>query len=154
ILVLVILVIPPLFWFYVSWKATGNWRACFQARQQYHDWLLAANPTLVHLSLSRVVRDGAMLLVSTDIAVLVAAFVAGWFVLKRVLPRIRNRDSSRDIFAILPPIVFFFAFFLLIVVAYLTGTQPIIFPRYGLIMFTLGIPILAWLYLEIRRRKP
>jgi hypothetical protein len=42
----------------------------------------------------------------------------------------------------------------LIVLAYLTGTQPIIFPRYGLILFSLGIPILAWTLLTLRKRKP
>src|SRR5438034_1195273 len=73
-----ILLIPPVFWFYISWKATGNWLACFQARQQYHDWLLAMNPKLGRFALRQVLRDGASLLVSTDIAVFLAAFVAGW----------------------------------------------------------------------------
>jgi hypothetical protein len=36
----------------------------------------------------------------------------------------------------------------------LTGTQPIIFPRYGLILFTLGVPILAWTFLRLREQKP
>src|SRR5258707_8630750 len=48
---LVILLVPPLFWLYISWKATGDWLACFKARQQYHDWLLAMNPALAHFSL-------------------------------------------------------------------------------------------------------
>ena len=77
-----ILAIPPIFWFYISWKATGNWLACFVARREYHDWLFAANPTLAHFSLPHILSDGATLLVSADIAVLIAAFVAGWFVIK------------------------------------------------------------------------
>jgi hypothetical protein len=36
----------------------------------------------------------------------------------------------------------------LLVVAYLTHQQPIMFPRYGLILFSLGIPMLAWTYLR------
>ncbi|HVS80442.1 MAG TPA: phospholipid carrier-dependent glycosyltransferase [Pyrinomonadaceae bacterium] len=146
-----ILAIPPLFWFYISWKATGDWLACFVARREYHDWLFAANPTLAHFSFSRALRDGATLLVSADIAVLIAAFVAGWFVIK---PLVRRAGIQEDVRAIVPALIFFFAFLGLIVVAYLTGWQPIIFPRYGLILFTLGIPILAWTFLTLRNRKP
>ncbi len=145
-----ILALPPLFWFYLSWKATGNWLACFVARRQYHDWLFAANPTLAHFSLSRALRDGATLLVSADIAVLFAAFVAGWFVIK---PLARRAGIQGDVRAIVPALIFLFAFFSLIVAAYLTGAQPIIFPRYGLILFTLGIPILAWTFLTLSKRK-
>src|SRR6185369_16323966 len=42
----------------------------------------------------------------------------------------------------------------LLLVAYLTHQQPIIFPRYGLILFTLGLPILAWTFLRVRKQKP
>jgi hypothetical protein len=170
IIALLILLVPPLFWFYVSWKATGNWRTCFSARQQYHDWLLAANPTLAHFSWAHILRDGAMLLVSTDVAVMIAAFVAGWFVIKKIATAARfpNRAAralpngqanapiavSDDATAITPPVIFFFGFLALIVVAYLTGTQPIIFPRYGLILFTLGTPLLAGTYLRLSKQTP
>ena len=146
-----ILAIPPLFWFYISWKATGNWFACFAARRQYHHWLFAANPTLTHFSLPHILRDGATLLISADIVVLIAAFVAGWFVIKPLASRARIEEDVR---AIVPALIFFLAFLGLIVVAYLTGTQPIIFPRYGLILFTVGVPILAWTFLTLRNRKP
>jgi hypothetical protein len=148
---LAILAIPPLSWFYISWKATGNWLACFEARRQYHDWLFAANPTVAHFSLPHILRDGATLLISADIAVLIAAFIAVWFVIK---PLIHRASTQEDVRAIVPALVFFFAFLGLIVVAYLTGTQPIIFPRYGLILFTLGIPILAWTLLLLRMQRP
>ncbi len=117
-----ILAIPPIFWLYISWKATGNWLACFVARREYHDWLFAANPTLAHFSLPHILRDGATLLLSADLAVLMGAFAAGWFVM--------------------------------ILAAYLSGAMPIIFPRYGLILFTLGIPILVWTTLMLRKRRP
>jgi hypothetical protein len=146
-----ILAIPPLFWLYVSWKATGNWRACFVARREYHDWLFAANPSLAHFSLPHILSDGATLLVSGDIAVLTGAFVAGWFVIKPVVSRARIREDVR---AIVPALIFFFATMGMIVAAYLSGAMPIIFPRYGLILFTLGIPILAWTVLTLRKTKP
>jgi hypothetical protein len=42
----------------------------------------------------------------------------------------------------------------LLLLAYVTHQQPIIFPRYGLILFSLGIPILAWTYLAMTTRQP
>src|SRR5262249_41002565 len=48
----------------------------------------------------------------------------------------------------------FFSFFALLTFAYLTHQQPIIFPRYGLVLFSLGVPILAWTYFAIKRRHP
>jgi len=151
---LLILLLPPLFWFYISWKATGDWLACFKARQQYHDWLLATNPALAHFSLVAVLKDCATLLISTDIAVLISAFVAGWFVVRRFPDLLARRAISEDAYSILAPVIFFFALLGLLLVAYLTHQQPIIFPRYGLILFSLGIPILAWCFLTLKQRKP
>ncbi len=151
---LLILVIPPLFWFYVSWKATGNWLQCLETRQQYHDWLLVMNPTLAHFSVSNVLRDGAILIISTDIAVLIASFVAGWLVARRLPQGFTSKGLPEDLRGILAPVVFFFAFLALLVTAYLTHQQPMIFPRYGLILFSLGIPILAWTFLRVRHQKP
>jgi hypothetical protein len=151
---LLILAIPPLFWFYVSWKATGNWLACFESRQQYHDWLLGMNPALAHFSLSNLLSDGATLIVSTDIAVLIASMFAGWFVFKGLARNWPGLAIPDDLRQMLPPVVFFFAFFGLLLVAYLTHQQPMIFPRYGLILFSLGIPTLAWTCLRLRQEHP
>jgi hypothetical protein len=149
----VLLLVPPVFWFYISWKATGDWLSCFKQRQFYLRWLLAANPSLATFSLPHVLKDGATLLISSDIAVLIAAFVACWFVVKQLPLMLRHRTDD-ELFAILPAVVFFLAFFSLLTVAYLTHQQPIIFPRYGLILFTLGLPILMWTFLMLKRRNP
>jgi len=151
---LLILAVPPLFWFYISWKATGNWLACFVQRQYYHDWLLAMNPELAHFSPSNVLRDSAILIISTDIAVLIASFVAAWLVLRRLPQRFTSSELPEDLLGILAPVVFFFAFLGLLVTAYLTHQQPMIFPRYGLILFSLGIPILLWTVLRVRQQQP
>jgi hypothetical protein len=98
-------------------------------------------------------RDGATLLVSSDIAVLIACFIAAWFVLRQLL-RIHQQSLSEEVQLILPPVVFFLGFLTLLLVAYLTHQQPIIFPRYGLILFTLGLPILAWTFLRVKGQKP
>ena len=156
---ILILMIPPLSWFYISWKATGDWLACFRARQQYHDWLLIQNPSLAHFSLPGISKDVAMFMSGADLAVLVSAFVAAWVVLREPLHRLRSNQTirnvdSKDLDSIVPLLLVFFAFFALLVIAYLTHQQPIIFPRYGLILFSLGIPILAWTYLAVARRRP
>jgi Dolichyl-phosphate-mannose-protein mannosyltransferase len=153
ILALAILVFPPLFWFYLSWKAAGNWLACFITRKEYMDALLAANPSLASFSLFGVVRDVGSLLVSTDLAVLAACLVAAWLVIKRMASSKTERHSD-NLQGVVAIETYFFAFFGFIVLAYLTHKQPIIFPRYGLINFALGIPLLPWTYLKITRRSP
>lgn len=153
VVAVLIMMIPPLFWFYISWKATGDWLACFQQRQHYLEWLLMMNPAIAHFSLMNVLRDGATLLVSSDIAVLIASLIAAWFVVLQLL-KFGRQKLSEETQMILPPVVFFFAFFSLLLVAYLTHQQPIIFPRYGLILFTLGLPILAWTFSRLKKRKP
>ena len=151
---LLILLVPPLFWFYISWKAAGDWLACFKARQQYHDWLMAANPALAGFSLTGVLKDSATLLISTDIAVLIFALVAAWFVVRGIPGIAGRRTMPSDKQPILAPVIFFFAFLGLLSIAYVTHQQPMIFPRYGLILFSLGIPILAWCFLTLKQRKP
>ena len=148
----VIMIIPPLFWFYVSWKATGNWLACFQQRQEYLDWLLKMNPAIASFSAANILRDGATLLVSTDIAVMAACFIAACVVAGGLL-RVQRMNLLDELQLILPPLVVFFAFLGLLLIAYLTHQQPIIFPRYGLILFTIGLPVLAWTLLRMKRQR-
>ena len=149
-----VLVVPPLLWFYVSWRATGNWLACFIQRQEYHDWLLRMNPAIAHFGLMNILKDTATLLVSSDIVVLVASFVAVSVVLKRFQQILKPRAQTDDVSDILPPVCFFFVFLSLLLIAYLTRQQPIIFPRYGLILFSLGLPMVAWTFLWMRKLKP
>jgi hypothetical protein len=154
ILGVAIMIVPPLLWFYISWKATGNWLACFVQRQEYHDWLLRMNPSIAHFSLINVLKDGATLLVSADVAVMTASFIAAWFVIRHVPQFLTQRESGDNGNTIIAPVLFFIAFFALLLIAYLTHQQPIVFPRYGLIMFTLGLPILAWTFLSMRKLQP
>jgi hypothetical protein len=166
---ILILILPPLFWFYISWKATGDPLACFKQRQEYHDWLLMMNPSIARFSLKQITSDTATLLVSTDIAVLIACCVAAWLVMRSLSHsvigehgvlaslRLRGKDADtqvRKFRSSIPPLLFFFAFLALLIGAYVTHQQPIIFPRYGLILFTLGLPILAWTYLWVRQNRP
>jgi predicted membrane-bound dolichyl-phosphate-mannose-protein mannosyltransferase len=150
---LAILIFPPLFWFYISWKATGDWLACFVTRKDYMAALLANNPSLASFSLFGIARDIGSLLISTDLAVLAACFVAIWIVIKRMsFPK--AEPISEKLQGVVAIDAYFFAFLVFIVLAYLTHKQPIIFPRYGLINFALGAPLLPWTYLTITKLKP
>lgn len=151
---ILIMLLPPLFWFWVSWKAAGDALATFKVRQQYHDWLLIQNPVLQHFTLAGVLKDSAMFVSGADLAVLIAAFIAGCLVLRGWTKKDRDEAGNEDVASIIPPLIFFFPFFALLTIAYLTHQQPIIFPRYGLVLFSLGIPILAWTYFAIKKRSP
>jgi hypothetical protein len=163
---ILIMLLAPLFWFYVSWKATGDWLACFKVREQYKDWLLTQNPALAEFSARSVIQDTAMLVSGIDLAVLCAGFIAGWLVLRRLTKRAvadgvaasvdagKEQFVSPNIDSVLPLLVFFSPFLALLIVAYLTHQQSIIFPRYGLLLFSVGIPTLAWTYFTIVRRRP
>src|SRR5439155_15713191 len=120
----------------------------------------------LQFSARQILHESGTLFVSSDVAVLMSCFVAVWFVVRR-LPQTFRRGSSSDeaigatgaqasslAFSMLAPVLFFFAFFGLLIVAYLTHQQPIIFPRYGLILFSLGLPILTWTFLKVSKDKP
>jgi len=148
-----IMIFPPIFWLYISWKATGDWLACFVTRKQYMDALLVANPSLASFSLFGVARDTGSLLISIDMVVLAGCFIGVWLAVKRLCAP-STESNQRALRQVLAIGLYFLAFLFFIVLAYLTHKQPIIFPRYGLTMFALGIPILAWTVLDIIRRKP
>ena len=148
-----IMLVAPVIWFYISWKAAGDWLACFKTRQQYLESLLQQNPALAQFSLFSVTKDVGVFINSIGVVVLCAVFAAAWLVGKSAR-RHRNEDDSEHALVVLPSLVFFFAFFTLLSTAYLTHQQPILFPRYGLILFSLGIPVLAWTYLRVLQGHP
>lgn len=150
---IIIQLTAPLFWFYISWKATGNWLACFEQRNQYRDWLLTQNPDIARFSAINVLRDTGAVLVSAEAAVLMACVLATWLLLKNPKTLWRRAEESQRP-QVIAPLLFFLAFLGLLMVAYLTHQQPIIFPRYGLILFNLGLPVLAWVYWWASNEKP
>jgi hypothetical protein len=149
-----IMLVAPIIWFYISWTAAGDWLACFKTRQQYLASLLQQNPALSQFSLFSVTKDVGVFINSIGIVVLCAVFAATWLAVKNSTWRSRNDPNSQHALAVIPPLIFFFASFALLSTAYLTHQQPILFPRYGLILFSLGIPVLAWTYLRISQGHP
>lgn len=148
-----ILVIAPLLWLYISWDVTGNPFEYFATRKRYVDGLLATYPDLAILSLGRIEAAAGNLLYSANLAVLIGCFVGAWLAVKRLIGS-RFQRVSENLFGTLTACAFYFSFLGFLILAYITRNQPDIFDRYGLIIFALGIPILAWTLVAIARWKP
>jgi hypothetical protein len=155
-----IMIVSPLFWFYVCWKATGSAMAYFETRNRYLAEYMAAKPAITTFSSQRLLLDGEKLLVSTNFAVLCSCLAAAWMIVRRMIVR-RMIAGGRPKLGIAPldfggvtaTNVFFFFNLGFLLLAYFTGGQPEIWSRYGLIFFTLGLPVTAWTFLAIAERR-
>lgn len=138
-----ILLISPLLWFYISWKATGNPLAYFEARNRYVVESVAADPAIAVFTVKRLLLDAQRLLVSTNVAVLAACLAVGWRIVVRAVQQ-GLVEIVRSLYSVLVVQIFFFANLGFLLLAYFMKTQPSIWTRYGLLFFALGIPVLAW----------
>ena len=140
ILSTLILCSAPAIWLFVCWQATGNPLASFQAHDQYVLARLTAHPEFNQITLERTWNDANRLAYSVNLAVL-AGCLLGLGLLFRQWRKRREWLTATDLMVCLS---FFFAYFSFIVVAYVTKNQSDIWPRYGLVMFSLGLPVLAY----------
>jgi hypothetical protein len=146
ILTTLILSSGPGLWLLICWRATGYPFASFQAHNQYMIARLTAHPEFNQLTLDRIWIDGNRLAYSMNVAVL-AGCVAGLWLLWREWRKqptwttLGESSNAQDLFVCLS---FFFAYLSFILFAYLTKNNTDIWPRYGLVLFTLGLPILAY----------
>ena len=147
---LFIALVGPAFWLYVSWAATGNAFEYFEVRSTYVSEAVAAHVRLKSFSAFRLVVDLLALMFSTGPAVLIACLLAAWLVIKRA-SRLHGSKSSWPIAVALS---YFFSSLGFLMLAYVTNNQPDIWPRYGLILFALGLPILAWTTAVVKDQNP
>ena len=152
------LTVGPMFWLYVSWKATGSFSKYFEIRNQYIVETLANSPWLSSFSMARVGFDLLRLSYIVNPLVIFAG-VALMFRLNRAVATpiesaftqallwFRNLLSSAQGVMLM----FFCSHLAFLLIAYATNNQPEIWPRYGLIFFALGLPLLASLYQDLRR---
>jgi Dolichyl-phosphate-mannose-protein mannosyltransferase len=148
-----LLLVAPLLWLYVCWAATGDYLAYFHERSRYVHDIVAAYPHLQTMSLARLWQNGYSLLHSANPVVMLGC-VVGTGLLIRQRRAAGRRDDSQNLAAVVAVAVFFFAYLSFLVAAFLTGNQPDIWDRYGLIFLANGVPLAAWTYLKITGGKP
>src|SRR5258708_12000288 len=78
-----------------------------------------------------------------NVAVLIGCLSVLWLLWRAWRNRI-DRTGPVKFNYLLICAIFFFAYFGFIVFTYLTGNNTDIWPRYGLILFSLGLPMLAY----------
>src|SRR5262249_4828122 len=103
----------------------------------------AAHPEFAHLNWERLWIDANRIAYGMNVAVLAGAVGALWFVFRAWRNRINQTEPSR-FNNLLVCVIFFCAYFGFIVFTYLTKNNTDIWPRYGLILFSLGLPLLAY----------
>ena len=154
---LCIMIVSPLFWFYICWKATGSAMAYFEVRNRYIAEYTAANPAVTTFSSQRLLLDAERLLVSTNLAVLLNCLVAAWMIVRRmIVGRMvwkKFELASLDFAGVTATNVFFLSNLGFLLLAYVAGSQPDIWSRYGLLFFALGLPVTAWTFLAITNRR-
>jgi hypothetical protein len=148
-----LLTAAPALWLLICWQATGDPLAYFAARNRYVAEYTAANPVVTTFTAARLRLDAVRLLASTTWPVL-AGCLAGAGVLFRRLVRQPFEGASLNLLAVVAACGFFFSNSGFLILAYFTGNQPDIWTRYGLILFALGLPILAWAFQAVGRGRP
>jgi hypothetical protein len=148
-----LLLLAPLLWLAICWAATGDFLAYFHERSRYVNDIVAAYPHLQTMSLTRLWQNAYSLIHSANPVVMIGCFVGSGLIIRRKLVAGLPKHSENRL-AVVAVAVFFFAYLSFLVAAFLTGNQPDIWDRYGLIFFTSGLPLTAWTYLQITRERP
>src|SRR5436190_7470432 len=134
-----IMLVPPLGWFVLAFIATGSPLAYFAERTRYHAEYIQFHPIRVGFQWSAVNKDIKFLLLGAGKIISAGALVAAAIAIVR---SIRSRRFIEG--AVLAPMLYGAAILGLLVLAYLTKSQPVWLPRYGLIFLALGLPLFAW----------
>lgn len=146
-IVLALLLFPPLAWLAISKLATGDAFAYFADRARYHVSYLEFFPSRQGFTWADIRQDADYLLLAANRVVVLAIIVAAILSILRSVRRYRLLPIS-----LAAPLGYIAAIFGLILVAYVTKRQPVILPRYGLIFFLLGLPLLIWLIQWVIKR--
>jgi hypothetical protein len=135
-----VLVLPPLTWLIICHLATGDSLASFADRVRYNASYLDFNPTRRGFAFADINRDVIYFLLGANPIVFLAIIAAGGLSIFKAI-----RQPNRLCWSATVITASALALFGFVLLAYITKRQPVLFPRYGLIFFTLGLPLLAWL---------
>jgi hypothetical protein len=148
-----VLTVAPALWLFICRQATGDPLAYFAARNRYIVEYAAANSAVAVFTAARLHLDAVRLLASTTLPVLTGCLAGAGAVFGR-LARQPFEGASLNLFAVVAACAFFFSNLGFLILAYFTGNQPEIWTRYGLILFALGLPVLAWTFQALSRERP
>lgn len=144
---MIILILPPFAWLTISYYATGDAFAYFAARAHYHANYLDFYPTRHGFAFADIRQDTDYFLLGANRIVVLAIIATA---ILSILRAVRGRRLMP--LSAAAPLAFAAALFGFLFLAYVTKRQPVILPRYGLIFFPLGLPLLIWLTgLSIKR---
>ena len=132
-----ILLFAPLSWLAISFAAKGDTLAYFAERQKYIRAYLEFEPA--RRGFARAPKDFLLLLLGAHPVVFFLATAASASALSGFWRQLKH--PREDAF---PPFVLattFLAMLGFLVLAYVTRSQPVIWDRYGIVLFVLGLPM-------------
>jgi hypothetical protein len=138
ILSIVILLIPPIGWLAITFFATGHPLTYFHDRAEYHVEYIAFHPERRGVHPAVIGQDIASFLLGAGKVITIAALGIGAMTIWKWLRTHRTPNAGLMI-----TIGYYAGLLGLIVVAYVTKSQPVILPRYGLTFFAVGLPLFA-----------
>lgn len=144
--VILILIAAPLLWIAISYLATGNPLSFFAERSRYVASYLEFEQNRRGFLGADVWRDLAYFMLGANAAVQLMAGLAGCALVFLAVQRREPPPSAPAITA-----CYFFALLAFLGSAYLAKSQPVIWVRYGLIFFALGLPLAIWIGQELVR---
>lgn len=139
-LALAILFLPLLGWLSVCQLATDDPLAFFVKRGRYQANYLQFYPTRQGFTFNDIHRDLEYFCLGANRGVLLGAVAAA---VLSIWQAVNGHERLR--FCLAATLGYAVALAGLVLVAYLIKRQPVLFPRYGLILFTLGLPLSMWL---------
>ena len=147
LLPLLILLLPPLLWLGICQIATGDPFAYFAQRARYQANYLDFYPSRRGFALTDIRQDIEYFLFGANRIVFLSIVGASALSIFHAI-----RRPHRLCWPVVVTAVYAFALFGFFLLAYVTKRQPVIVPRYGLIFFILGLPLLVWL-LDFKNSK-
>jgi hypothetical protein len=140
IVVVATVLFSPLAWLIISYIATGDFLAYLAERARYHANYLDFYPTRHGYAWADIKTDIDYFFMGANRTVFTSAIVVMGL---SILPAIRRGHRIYWPVVIISSYVIALLGFLIF--AYVTKRQPVILPRYSLVIFALGLPLFAWL---------